>query len=133
MIEAKTDIIVRYAETDKMGVVYHSNYFTWFEIGRVRLLDDIGHSYLKLENSGFRLPVLEATAKFIRPAFFDDRLVIHTTIREKPKVRMQIEYEIWREETILCTGVTRHAFVNEQGIPTRPPPLFIEQMGPYFR
>ena len=132
MIETKTKIIVRYAETDKMGVVYHGNYFTWFEIGRVRMLDEIGFPYREIEASGFRLPVLEASAKYLRPASFDDRLVIHTIIREKPKVRMNIEYEVWRGETLLCTGLTRHAFVDTQGAPTRPPPLFIKRMGVYF-
>ena len=63
MIESRTQITVRYSETDMMGIVYHANYLPWFEIGRTQLLKEMGISYRKLEEEGFRLPVLEIAAK----------------------------------------------------------------------
>lgn len=132
MIETSTEVQVRYAETDKMGVVYHGNYFTWFEIGRVRMLDEAGLPYREIEASGYLLPVLEATAQYLRPASFDDRLTIKTFIREMPTVRIKIDYEVWKDDTLLCTGSTRHAFVDENGSPSRPPAHFTERMKAYL-
>jgi len=83
MLRASVDIRVRYKETDKMGVVYHSNYFTWFEIARIALLDELGCPYADLEKDGFFLPVLSCDATFHQPAFFDDRLTVDDTKLEK--------------------------------------------------
>ncbi len=132
MIESTTEIRVRYAETDKMSIVYHGNYFAWFEVGRVCLLDEVGLPYREIEASGYRLPVLEATARFHRPASFDDRLTIKTYIREKPLVRMNIDYEVWNGKTLICTGATRHAFVNKNGAPARPPADFTKRIEVFF-
>ena len=77
MLSATTEIRVRYAETDKMGVVYHANYFVWFEAARIQLLDDLGLPYNDLEERGYLLPVLECGAKFLQPAHFDDRLTAY--------------------------------------------------------
>ena len=71
---------VRYAETDKMGVVYNSNYLIWFEIGRVELMRELGHSYHEIEEDGYLLPVTEVTCRFKGSAAFDDQIVIHTSI-----------------------------------------------------
>ena len=80
MLYATTEIRVRYAETDKMGVVYHANYFVWFESVRIQLLDDLGLPYNDLEERGYFLPVLECRAKFLQPAHFDDRLTVTVAI-----------------------------------------------------
>ena len=69
MLSASVDIRVRYKETDQMGVVYHANYFTWFEIARIELLDQMGCPYLDLEKKGYLLPVLTCSASFQSPAF----------------------------------------------------------------
>src|SRR3954470_20680979 len=98
MIESRAKVTVRYAETDMMGVVYHGSYFPWFEIGRTTLLKEIGLPYRQLETDGFRLPVLEVAVKYIRPAVYDDLLTIVTTMREKPLVRIQLEYDVFRGE-----------------------------------
>jgi acyl-CoA thioester hydrolase len=71
-------IRVRYAETDKMGVVYHANYFMWFEIGRCELLRAVGRSYRDMEASGIGLPVIEAHCEYKSPARYDDELVVKT-------------------------------------------------------
>ncbi len=115
-----------------MGFVYHSNYFIWFEVGRVHMLDEIDLPYHAIEAAGYRLPVLEAHAKFIRPACFDDIVVVEATMRESPSIRLQIDYEVSRGSRLLCQGYTLHAFVNREGKPARPPGKMIDRMRRYF-
>ena len=126
MINEDVDIRVRYQETDQMGIVYHANYFTWFEAARIELLDRISCPYRDLENIGFFLPVLTCEAKFIKPAHFDDRLYVRVSIKELPTVRIKIHYKVYRNKEKLCTGSTTHAFVNEVGKLVRPPAIFLE-------
>jgi acyl-CoA thioester hydrolase len=121
MIRSSAQVTVRYAETDMMGVVYHANYFPWFEIGRTLLLKEIGVPYLQLEAEGYRLPVLEVTAKYLRPAVYEDTVTVRTLLREKPLLRIRLEYEVRRGEELLATGTTVHAFIDRDGRPVRPP------------
>lgn len=121
MIQSRAQVTVRYAETDMMGVVYHGSYLPWFEIGRTTLLKEMGLPYRRLEEQGFRLPVLEVTAKYFRPAVYDDTLTIVTTLREKPLLRIRLEYEVRRGDELLATGTTVHAFIDRAGKPVRPP------------
>ncbi|HTQ29898.1 MAG TPA: thioesterase family protein [Opitutaceae bacterium] len=132
MLQSRTQVTVRYAETDMMGIVYHANYFPWFEIGRTTLLKEHGLPYRQLEAEGYRLPVLEVAAKFLRPAVYDDTLVIVTTMREKPVLRIKLDYEVRRGDELLATGHSVHAFINLQGEPVRPPPAFIQKMNEVF-
>ncbi len=92
------NIRVRYAETDKMGVVYHANYFMWFEIGRCELLRAIGRSYREMEASGIGLPVIEAHCEYKSPARYDDELVVKTTGRLLSPARVEFAYEISRPD-----------------------------------
>jgi len=133
MITSTSAIRVRYAETDMMGFAYHGNYFTWFEVGRVQLMDELGLPYRELEKRGYRLPVLEAHANFLRPTFFDDRLELLVTVRERPTARLRIEYELRRGPDLCLTGHTVHAFVNFQGEPVKPPADVLEKMRSFFR
>jgi acyl-CoA thioester hydrolase len=121
MIQSSVSVTVRYAETDMMGIVYHANYLPWFEVGRTTLLKGIGVPYRRLEEEGFRLPVLEVSAKFLRPALYDDTLEVVTTLRERPAIRIRLEYEVRRNEDLLATGASLHAFVDRTGRPVRPP------------
>jgi acyl-CoA thioester hydrolase len=121
MIRSRVAVTVRYAETDMMGIVYHANYLPWFEVGRTTLLKEIGVPYKKLEEEGFRLPVLEVAARYLKPAVYDDTLEIRTTLSEKPLLRVRLEYEVRRGEELLATGSSVHAFVDTQGKPVRPP------------
>lgn len=132
MIVSESQVTVRYAETDMMGIVYHANYLPWFEIGRTNLLKELGLPYRELEAAGFRLPVLEVSAKYLRPAFYDDTLVIRTTLQEKPLLRIRLEYEVRRGDELLATGGTVHAFVDSEGRPVRPPAFAIERMNEKF-
>jgi len=132
MLQSRSHLTVRYVETDMMGIVYHGSYLPWFEIGRTNLLKELGVPYRQLEAEGYRLPVLEVSAKYLRPAVYDDELTIVTTIREKPLLRIRIEYEVQRGDELLATGTSLHAFIDLQGRPVRPPPAVVAKMGQAF-
>lgn len=133
MITSRSQITVRYAETDMMGIVHHANYLPWFEIGRTNLLREQGLPYRELEAMGYRLPVLEVSAKYLRPALYDDELTIITFLKEKPLLRIRLSYEVRRGDELLATGESSHAFVDLQGRPVRPPPIFIEKTAVAFK
>jgi acyl-CoA thioester hydrolase len=133
MIVSRAEVVVRYAETDMMGVVYHGSYLPWFEIGRTTLLKEMGLAYRQLEHDGYRLPVLEVGAKFFRPALYDDTLTIVTSLKEKPLLRIRLEYEVKRGEELLATGFTVHAFIDREGKPVRPPANAVAVFGKAFK
>ncbi len=118
---------VRYAETDKMGVVYHANYLVWFEVGRTDLLRHHGWTYRDMEADGFGLPVIEAHCCYRRPARYDDDLDIRTTGRLISAVRLRFDYSVVRaaDETLLAEGYTVHASLDPQGRPRRLPPQVV--------
>lgn len=132
MILSRTEIAVRYAETDMMGVVYHGSYLPWFEVGRTHLLREQGLPYRDLEASGFRLPVLEVAVRYLKPARYDDTLTIITSLRERPLLRIRLEYEVMRGVDLLATGSTLHAFIDHSGRPVRPPARFAQAMAAAF-
>jgi acyl-CoA thioester hydrolase len=127
MIRSRSAISVRYAETDMMGVVYHANFLPWFEIGRTHLLKEIGISYRELEAAGYRLPVLEVAARYLRPARYDDQLEVVTTLEDRPLLRIRLRYEVRRDGELLATGSTVHAFVGLDGKIARPPAWVLER------
>jgi acyl-CoA thioester hydrolase len=133
MIQSRSQVTVRYAETDMMGIVYHGSYLPWFEIGRTTLLREIGLPYRDLEAAGFRLPVLEVSARYLKPAVYDDTLTIVTTLNEKPVLRIHLSYEVWRGDELLATGETTHAFIDREGKPMRPPPVAVQRFTAAFR
>ena len=132
MIQSRVKVTVRYAETDMMGIVYHANYLPWFEVARTQLLREQGFPYRQLEADGYRIPVLEVSAKFIRPAVYDDTLTIVATMREKPLLRIRLDYEVLRGSELLATGQSSHAFCDLTGRPTRPPAAFVARMSELF-
>ncbi len=132
MIEGRTELRVRYAETDMMGIVYHANYLAWFEVGRTELLRSHGIAYRTLEDAGFRLPVLEVQTRYHRPALYDDIVTIVSRLKELPTVRFRIDYEVRARDQLLVTGHTLHAFINREGAPVRPPAVFAEKMRELF-
>jgi len=89
---------VRYPETDKMGVVHHTNYFVYFEMGRLEYLRSLGLPYPELEKENTQLAVLEAHCKYKAPARFDDVLVVETWLSGLSYAQMELSYKIWREE-----------------------------------
>lgn len=133
MIVSRSQIVVRYAETDMMGVVYHGNFLPWFEVGRTTLLKEMGIIYRQLEADGYRLPVLEVAVKYQRPALYDDTITIVTTLREKPLLRIRLDYEVRRGDELLATGHTIHAFIDHGGKPVRPPASVVAVFDGAFR
>lgn len=133
MITSTTQLTVRYAETDMMGVVYHGSYIPWLEVGRTQLLKELGLPYRQLEESGFRLPVLEVALKYLRPARYDDIVTIVTRLNERPLLRIRLEYEVRRGEELLATGYSVHAFIDLQGRPVRPPAAVVALFAAAFR
>jgi acyl-CoA thioester hydrolase len=123
-------IRVRYAETDKMGVVYHANYFVWFEIGRCELLRAVGRTYRDMETSGIGLPVIEAHCEYRSPARYDDELVVTTKGTLLSPARVEFEYEISRpsDATINAVGRTVHAAIDTSGRPCRLPDYVREML-----
>jgi acyl-CoA thioester hydrolase len=132
MLEGSTELRVRYAETDMMGIVYHANYLAWFEVGRTELLRGHGIPYRELEDAGYRLPVLEVQARYHRPALYDDIVTVISRMAELPTVRLRIDYEIHARGHKLVTGHTLHAFINRTGEPVRPPESFTAKMRDIF-
>jgi acyl-CoA thioester hydrolase len=114
---------VRYAETDKMGVVYHANYFIWFEIGRTDLLRSLGWSYREMEEDGVSLPVIEAQCRYHRSAKYDDELEVRAEGRMLSPVRMEFTYQVVRREdqAVAASGRTVHAALDRAGRPCRLP------------
>jgi acyl-CoA thioester hydrolase len=123
MPSSTSRIRVRYAETDKMGVVYYANYLVWFEVGRADLLRTLGWSYREMEQAGVSLPVIEAHCAYQRPARYDEDIEIRTVGRLLSPVRMEFDYEVIRVQdgTVAATGKTVHAALDTTGRPCRLP------------
>ena len=123
MPESTTVVRVRYAETDRMGVVYYANYLVWFEVARADLLRALGWTYREMEESGVTLPVIEAHCEYRQPSRYDDELEVHTKGRLLSPVRMQFDYEIVRRDdaVIAAVGHTVHAALDTAGRPCRLP------------
>ena len=118
-----SSVRVRYAETDKMGVVYHSNYLIWFEIGRTDWLRATGWTYREMEADGIQLPVIEVHCKYRTGARYDDDVEIQTRAKRLSPLRVQFDYEATRraDRAVLATGYTVHATVDSDGRPCRMP------------
>lgn len=119
----KNDALVRprYAETDQMGVIYHGNYYAWFEVGRSDFFRSLGYSYKRLEQEGIILPVVESSCKYIKPAMYDEEVLIRTYVEMQKGIRIGFKYEVLRkdDEVLLAEGRTLHAFVGKDLKPIR--------------
>ena len=132
MITHRSQIEVRYAETDMMGMVYHGSYLPWLEVARTALLAKEGIPYRNLEAAGFFLPVIEVNLRYLKPAKYPDVVTITAVISEKPGLRIRIDYELHRGEEKLAEGHTLHVFIDKAGRPVRPPSEFVAVMASKF-
>ncbi len=108
---------MRYAETDKMGVAYHSNFVIWFEVGRVELLRQLGFQYSEMETADdCHIPVVDLRVRYKSPAQYDDEIVVRTQIKNVRSSLLHFSYEIFREagRVLLATGETMHIIVNSK-------------------
>ncbi len=110
---------VRYYETDAMGIVHHSNYIRWFEVARTDYLRSVGLPYRELEESGTMSPVIGIRCDYLHSARYDDQLTIHAWVSGYNGVRLTIRYAVVRDQTVLCTGQSDHAFLHD-GRPVAP-------------
>ena len=117
MPSSVTLVRVRYAETDRMGVVYYANYFVWFEVARAELLRTLGWTYREMEEAGVLLPVIEAECQYRRPARYDDEIEIRAEGRVSSPVRMEFGYRAVLKPggEVLATGRTVHAAMTPDG------------------
>lgn len=121
MFTFKTHIRVIYADTDAMGIVYHTNYIKWFEVGRNEYLRELSYPYSQLETEKLWLPVANVECTYKAPARYDDILEIKAWISELRSASLKMNYEIRKQETgeLLVTGSTRHAITDDQLKPIR--------------
>ena len=113
----ETRFRVRYAETDKAGVVYHSNFIIWFEVGRVELLRQMGFSYRELEEKhDCHIAVVDVRCRYKAPARYDDEVVIRTRLKGMRNPLIHFTYEVLRasDGTLLAEGETTHIVVDSQ-------------------
>lgn len=124
------NVRVRYAETDKMGVVYHGNYAQYFEMGRVEWLRNLGISYKWMEDEGVMLPVVALNMNYKKPAYYDDLLTVRTIFKSQTSVKIEFDYEIYNEkEELLTTGYSVLVFVDmKTGKPMLPPEYVVEKL-----
>ena len=105
---------VRYAETDKMGVVYYANYLVYLEVGRVDFIRTLGLDYKSMEDEGYLIAVIEAVVRYKASARFDEELVVRTTLAHLRGAVVIFDYTIHRvsDEMLLCEGSTTHMVVD---------------------
>jgi acyl-CoA thioester hydrolase len=120
---------VRYAETDKMGVVYHSNFIVWFEVGRVEMLRELGFSYRDVErDDDCHFAVVDVRCRYKSPAYYDDELIIRTTLKNVRGSLLHFTYEVLRagDNTLLAEAETNHIVVNSKFEKTELPPKYAD-------
>ena len=106
MFVTETQIRVRYAETDQMGVVYHSNFFLYYEVSRAESIRNLGFTYADMEKMGVIMPVIEVQSRFMQPALYDDLLTVKTILKELPvHHKIEFHHEVYNEKKeLLATG-----------------------------
>lgn len=128
---SKTEITVRYAETDAMGVVHHAVYPIWFEIARTDYIKALGLSYAEMEKGGIMLPVTSISVKYRIPAKYDDNLIVTAKVTRLTPARVEFAYTVNRKSDgeLLTEGTSAHAFVDAK---TFKPLNFKKEMPDFF-
>ena len=136
MFTSDNQVRVRYAETDQMSVVYHSNFFLYFEVARAESIRKLGFSYADMEKMGIIMPVVDVHAKFLRPALYDDLLTIKTYLKELPADhKITFHHEVFNEENkLLCVGhISLYFLEKETNKRTIMPEMLRKKLEPYFK
>ncbi len=118
-----TNVRVRYAETDRMGLLHHANYLVYFELARTEMLRSKGVSYREVEDSGHFLVIIDIGCKFKKPAYYDDVLTIRTTVARVTHVKIVHEYQVFRDGELLAQGHSTLACVDREGKPQALPAI----------
>jgi acyl-CoA thioester hydrolase len=127
MTSGEITIRVRYAETDRMGLLHHANYLIYFEQGRTELLRSLGLSYKELEDRGFLLVLTKIEVRYRWPARYDDLLTLKTTVIRTTTVRIDHRYELFCEDRLLAEGASTLACVDRDGRPQALPDFLSKQ------
>ena len=136
MFTTETQVRVRYAETDQMGVVYHSNYFPYFETARAESIRQLGYTYADMEKMGVIMPVVDVHCRYLRPAKYDDLLTIKTILKELPvHHKVEFHHEVFNEkDELLASGKITLYFMEANGMKrTTMPAALLEKLQPYFK
>ena len=109
-----TTLRVRYAETDQMGVVYHGNFFQYFEVARAEAIRELGFTYADMEKSGVIMPVIEVQCRYLRPALYDDLLTVRVILKELPhNHKIEFLQEVYNEKKeLLASGYVTLYFME---------------------
>ena len=113
IMNSESKIVVRYAETDQMGIVHHSVYPIWYEIARTDFIKKIGLTYSGIEAMGVMTPLVELHCKYIQPATYEDVLRIRVCLSKLTPARIEFSYEVYKKEVLINTGSTLHAWVGK--------------------
>ena len=111
---SKTQIVVRYQETDQMGIVHHSVYPVWYEVARTDFCRNMGMSYSEMEELGLMTPIYEVHSCYKAPAKYEDVLTVEATLVKISEYRLEFSYRIFKADTLIHTGNTTHVFVNSK-------------------
>jgi acyl-CoA thioester hydrolase len=135
MFVSETPVRVRYAETDQMGVVYHSNYFLYFETARAESIRQLGFTYADMEKMGVIMPVVDVHCRYLRPAVYDDLLTIKTILKELPvHHKIEFHHEVYNDKNeLLAAGKLILYFMEAKTMKRVSMPLpLLEKLQPYF-
>ena len=135
MFTTETQLRVRYAETDQRGVVYHSNYFPYFETARAESIRQLGFTYADMEKMGIIMPVIEVQCRYLRPALYDDLLTIKVILKDLPvHHKIEFHHEVLNEKgELLATGKIILYFMEAKTMKrTTMPEQLLQKLQPYF-
>ncbi|MEL3972210.1 thioesterase family protein [Rossellomorea oryzaecorticis] len=124
---SENTVQVRYAETDQMGVVYHANYLVWMELGRTKLIEDLGFNYADIEKDGILSPVVDLNISYKTPVRYGEKALVKTWVEDYDGIRITYGYEIYNEEHQLAiSGQSKHVCVKKESFR----PISIRRMFP---
>jgi acyl-CoA thioester hydrolase len=133
MYKKSIKLRVRYGETDKMGVVYHSNYINYYEVARTECIRSLGLPYSELEDRGVILPVTKVESVYKDSLYYDDEVEVVAKVREMPGYKIIFDYDVLKEGTIVNYGVSELVFYDvEKKRPCKAPIELVEALKPYF-
>ena len=115
MLYTTKPFLVRYYETDKMGIVHHSNFLRYLEIARLEWLNKLGLDYIEIEKNGIILPVVDVSISYKQPARYGDTLRVQVSLKERPKVTINFDYKVINQfNKLICIAQTKICFLNEK-------------------
>ncbi len=111
-MQTESEIEVRYAETDQMGIVHHSVYPIWYEVARTDFTKHIGMTYAQMEKEGVMTPLVELTSHYLKPACYGEKIIVTTRVEKFTPARIVFAYEVYSKRELINTGTTMHAWTD---------------------